>query len=283
MFSPVITIGGGVVLDNGGLRYRKRANAAARLAAISQVNPAGAMAILVRESGFGMSLGALIARTGMIGKDIESIARSGQFVTLRQPEIWVMDAEWFRSAIENLAAGVREFHQKNPLAPGIAKQDLRGRLLPGAPPFVLDALLAAAKQIVVDGDTVRLATHKLVLREEEENARGAIEGAFEQAGLAVPALAEVMAKSGIELKRARSILQILLRDKKLVRVNDELVFHHSAIETLKTLIAGHRLQRFSVPTFKDWTGISRKYAIPLLEFLDRERVTRREGDERIVL
>jgi len=284
MFSPVITIGGGVVLDNAGLRYRKRASAADRLRAISEANPSGVMAILVRESGFGMSLASLIARTGMVAREIETIAAAERFVTLRHPEFWVMDAEWFRSIVEKLAREVREFHKANPLAPGIAKQDLRGRLLPAAAsPFVLETLITAAKQIAVDGDTVRLATHKLVLREDEEQARGAIERAFEQAGLAVPALPDVMAKSGVELKRARSILQILLRDKKLVRVTDELVFHHSAIETLRTLLANHRSQRFSVPTFKDWTGISRKYAIPLLEFLDRERVTRREGDERIVL
>jgi selenocysteine-specific elongation factor len=283
MFSPVITIGGGVVLDNAGLRYRKRAAAAIRLRAIAEANPAGVVAILVKESGFGMSLAALIARTGVIASEIESIAAAGRFVTLRQPEFWAMDAEWFRSSVEDLAKVVREFHRTSPLAPGMAKQDLRGRALPAAPPFVLDALLAAAKQIVVDGDIVRLATHKLVLREDEEQARGAIERAFERAGLAVPALADVLAKSGVELKRARSILQILLRDKKLVRVTDELVFHNSAIETLRTLLSNHRSQRFSVPTFKDWTGISRKYAIPLLEFLDRERITRREGDERIVL
>jgi selenocysteine-specific elongation factor len=284
MFSPVITIGGGVVLDNAGLRYRRRANGAERLRAISEASPAGMMAILVRESGFGMSLANLIARTGMVAREIESVAAAGRFVTLRQPEFWVIDAEWFRSGVEKLAKEVREFHRANPLAPGIAKQDLRARLLSAsAPPFVLEPLLAAAKQIAVDGDTVRLATHKLVLREDEEQARGLIERAFEQAGLAVPALPDVMAKSGVEMKRARSILQILLRDKKLVRVTDELIFHHSAIETLRALLSNHRLQRFTVPTFKDWTGISRKYAIPLLEFLDRERVTRREGDERIVL
>ena len=242
------------------------------------------MAILVRESGFGMSLASLIARTGMVAREIETIAAAERFVTLRHPEFWVMDAEWFRSIVEKLAREVREFHKANPLAPGIAKQDLRGRLLPAAaPPFVLEAFLASAKQIAVDGDTVRVATHKLVLREDEEQARGAIERAFEQAGLAVPALPDVMAKSGVELKRARSILQILLRDKKLVRVTDELVFHHSAIETLRALLSNHRSQRFSVPTFKDWTGISRKYAIPLLEWLDRERVTRRVGDTRTVL
>jgi selenocysteine-specific elongation factor len=284
MFSPVITIGGGVVLDNVGLRFRKKASAAARLRSLSEANTAIAMAILVRESGFGMSLAALIARTGMVASEIESIAAAGRFVTLRQPEFWVIDAQRFRSTQEGLVRAVREFHQASPLAPGMAKQDLRGRLLPAAaPPFVIEALLEAAKQIAVDGDIVRLATHKLVLREDEEQARGAIERAFEQAGLAVPALPEVMAKSGVELKRARSILQILLHDQTRVRVTDELVFHHSAIETLRTLLATHRSQRFSVPTFKDWTGISRKYAIPLLEFLDRERVTRREGDERIVL
>jgi selenocysteine-specific elongation factor len=148
---------------------------------------------------------------------------------------------------------------------------------------VLDAILAAAKPLAIEGDIVRLASHKLVLREEEERASSVIEVAFEQAGLAVPALPEVLAKSGVELKRARSILQILLREKKLVRVTDELVFHHTAIETLKQLLASHRAEHFAVPAFKDWTGISRKYAIPLLEYLDRERITRREGDKRIVL
>src|SRR5207248_10329439 len=143
-----------------------------------------------------MSLPSLVAGTGLLAVELESIARAARFVTLRQPELWVMDAEWFRSAIEDLTKIVREFHQKNPLLPGMAKQELRGRRMPDAPPFVLDALLAAAKQLAVEGDTVRLASHRLVLREEEERASSAIESAFEQAGLAVPALPEVLAKSG---------------------------------------------------------------------------------------
>jgi selenocysteine-specific elongation factor len=283
MFSPVITIGGGVVIDNGAVRYKKKAAAAARLKAIAAADPAGRVAILARESGFGIGIPSLVARTGLMTAEIESIARASRFVTLRQPELWIMDAEWFRATIDELTKVVREFHQKNPLLPGIAKQDLRSRKMPDAPPFVLDAILAAAKPLAVEGDIVRLASHKLVLREEEERASSVIEAAFEQAGLAVPALAEVLAKSGVELKRARSILQILLREKKLVRVTDELVFHHTAIETLKQLLVSHRAERFAVPAFKDWTGISRKYAIPLLEYLDRERITRREGDQRIIL
>jgi selenocysteine-specific elongation factor len=128
-----------------------------------------------------------------------------------------------------------------------------------------------------------LRGHKLVLKEDEEQARAKIERAFEETGLAVPAVAEVLAKSGVEAARARSLLQILLREKRLVRISEELVFHHAALALLHELLAGHKGERFRVPEFKEWTGISRKYAIPLLEFLDRERVTRREGDERIVL
>ena len=149
---------------------------------------------------------------------------------------------------------------------------------------MLDALLAEAKELVAEGETGALARRtSVVLKEDEEQARAAIERAFEAAGLAVPAVAEVLAKSGVEAARARSLLQILLREKRLVRISDDLVFHHSAIETLRELLAAHKAQRFNVGTFKEWTGISRKYAIPLLEFLDREQVTRREGDERMVL
>ena len=94
---------------------------------------------------------------------------------------------------------------------------------------------------------------------------------------------EVLARSGVEAGRARSLLQILLREKCLIRISEDLVFHHSAVESLRHLLAARKSTRFNVGIFKDWTGISRKYAIPLLEYLDRERITRREGDERLIL
>jgi selenocysteine-specific elongation factor len=123
----------------------------------------------------------------------------------------------------------------------------------------------------------------LVLKQDEEKARAAIEGAFEKGGLATPAMAEVLAKSGVEPARDFTLMQILLREKLLVKIADDLVFHRSAIEKLRAMLATRKGERFAVGAFKDWTGVSRKYAIPLLEFLDRERVTRRDGDERVVL
>ncbi len=78
-------------------------------------------------------------------------------------------------------------------------------------------------------------------------------------------------------------MQILLREKKLTRGAEDLIYHYTALESLRAMLAARKGQRFSVPEFKDWTAVSRKYAIPLLEFLDRERVTRRDGDTRVVL
>jgi selenocysteine-specific elongation factor len=250
-FSPVTTIGGGVVIDIGERRY-------------------------------GAPLSELVARTGLMESEIVAAAGKGVLAVVLQPEPWYIDRAWFQAARLRLVQTIRDFHRANPLQPGMPRQDLRGAVLPDAPPFLLDALFASAKEIAVEGETVRLTTHRIALKEDEEHARAAIERAFETAGLAAPAVSEVLAQSGVEAARARTLLQQLLHERRLVRIGADLVFHQSAIARLHQLLAARKGERFSVGAFKEWTGISRKYAIPLLEFLDRERVTQREGDERVV-
>jgi selenocysteine-specific elongation factor len=276
-FSPVVTIGGGVILDIGGFRYRKDTDSARRLEVLASGDAAARLALLVREAPFGMPLPALIARTGLTEREIVTALGAGI------AQNWYVDAAWSGATRERLTAAVRKFHQANPMLPGIPKQDLRSAELSGAPPFLLDALLEAVTQLVVDGDTVRLRTHRRVFKEEEEQARAKIEAAFENAGLAAPAVDEVLAKAGLEPARARTLLEILLREKRLQRIGADLVLHRSAIEQLRASLAQRKGTRFQVSAFKEWTGVSRKYAIPLLEFLDREHVTRRVGEERIIL
>jgi selenocysteine-specific elongation factor len=90
----------------------------------------------------------------------------------------------------------------------------------------------------------------------------------------------------VEGKRAEKLLHILLREKNLMRVSPELIFHHAALTHLKEQLWTYKKsngESISVSGFKDLTGITRKYAIPLLEYLDRERVTRRTGDQRVIL
>ncbi len=281
MFSPVVTIGGGVVVDPGERRYRKTDNVTARLDILAAPDASARVALLVKESAFGLGLPELVERTGLREREITDAANKAPLMTI--PPAWIADRSWFQAARARLVQTVREYHEKQPLQPGIAKQDLRSREMAKAPPFVMDALLAAATELVVEGETVRSRGHTLVLKQDEEKARAVIESAFEKSGLATPAMAEVLAKSGVEPARARTLMQILLREKLLVKIADDLVFHRSAIEKLRAMLAARKGERFAVGAFKDWTGVSRKYAIPLLEFLDRERVTRRDGDERVVL
>ena len=144
----------------------------------------------------------------------------------------------------------------------------------------------AQKKLDAPGELVKKAGSEIALLPEEAKAKEQIEAAFAAAGLAVPTVKEVLAKLAVESKRAEKLLQLLLREKILVRVSPELVFHRQALAQLKERLAGYKKtkgDRITVPIFKELTGITRKYAIPLLEYLDRERVTRRAGDERVIL
>jgi selenocysteine-specific elongation factor len=278
MFSPVVTIGGGTILDINA----PRRSGVERLRVLESARLAEKIALLVRESRYGMGMPELVGRLGALESDIRKAAGSAQVVALETPQFWLLDPQWVASQIEKTQETLKQFHRANPLLPGLSKEELRSKQLPGAPPFLLDALLGRAKTIAADGETVRLASHRISMKQDEEEAAGKIESAFRTAGLAVPFVQDVLAKSGLEAARARSILQLLLRDKKLIRISDELVFHPTVIQSLRELLAKHKGTRFTVPEFKEWTGVSRKYAIPLLEFLDREHITRREGDQRLV-
>ena len=279
MFSPVVTIGGGTVLEIAGPR---RAGPE-RMRILESAPLPERIALLVSETRYGMGMPELVARTGGLEADIRKASASAPVITIEWPQFWLLDSKRVACQLETIHETLKQFHRKNPLLGGLSKEELRSKQLPGAPPWLMDALLGRAKTLALDGETVRLASHQISLKQDEAEASAKIETAFQAAGLAVPSMTEVLGKSGVEANRARNILQLLLRDKRLVRVSDELVFHASAIRSLRELLAKKKGARFAVPEFKDWTGVSRKYAIPLLEFLDRERVTRREGDSRVVL
>jgi selenocysteine-specific elongation factor len=275
MFSPVVTIGGGVVLDiavphSGQPSRMRRSQLADRLGKLEHATSAQRIALLVSESKFGMSAAQLIARTGLLRPEIG-------------PAAWFTDPAWETQEIAALRAILAQYHRTHPLQAGLAKEELRSRELTGAPAHLLDDLLSHTKDIVVEGDLVRLTSHRVALKHDEDEAVAKIEEVFRQAGLGVPFTSDVLAKCGVEAARARTLLQILMRNRKLVRVSEDLIFHASALDQLRALLGSRKGSRFSVAEFKNWTGVSRKYAIPLLEYLDRERITRREGDSRIVL
>jgi selenocysteine-specific elongation factor len=142
-----------------------------------------------------------------------------------------------------------------------------------------------AGKIEAVGDIVHLPGRGVVMKDEEAESRTMIEQAFSAAGLKVPALKDVLANLKIDKARAQKLVTLLLRDKVLIKVSDDLVFHQVALSELRNKLAAEKARspKVDVRRFKDLTGVSRKYAIPLLEYLDRERVTKRVGDERVIL
>jgi selenocysteine-specific elongation factor len=135
----------------------------------------------------------------------------------------------------------------------------------------------------VEGDSIALATHRASLSPRDATALAAIEQAFRAGGYAPPPADEVLRTATSDAKIARAMLEALIKNKRLIRISGDLIFHSDVIGHIRLSLSKQKGRRFSVPEFKQWTNISRKFAIPLLEYLDNQHVTRREGDTRIVL
>ncbi|MGB8988134.1 MAG: selenocysteine-specific translation elongation factor [Candidatus Sulfotelmatobacter sp.] len=285
-FSPVVTIGGGVVLDAAPIQRTSGQVDFLRVLASGDAE-AILRARIARWDQSGVTVPRLIAETGWTKNFIETKLagdlKEGRTLRTEDLLIHVPALEALRL---RLLSVLEDFHKKNPLVAGIAREQLRDQIAASAQVFdAALAMLIRDKKIEVLGDLVRLPGHGVVMKDEETESKKKIESAFMTAGLNVPALHEVIASLKIDKVRAQKIVTLLLRDKVLIKISDELVFHRSALEELRRLIAGYKSKSATIDVgkFKELTGVSRKYAIPLLEFLDRERVTKRVGDSRQIL
>ncbi|MGA7475263.1 MAG: selenocysteine-specific translation elongation factor [Candidatus Sulfotelmatobacter sp.] len=285
-FSPVVTIGGGTLLDAAPIP--RMPGQADFLKVLAGGNAETILRTrIARRQHAGISMSRLIAETGWTKSFIEAqlaqAVREKRVVRIGELILHLPALETLKLCIVDT---VDDFHKKSRLTGGMPKEELREQA--GASAEVLDAALAVLaneKKIEVAGDLVRLPGHGVVMKDEEAESRKKIEDAFASAGLTVPALHEVIAGLTIDKVRAQKIMTLLLRDKVLIKVSDELVFHRSALEELRRQMAVYKVKfaTIDVAKFKEVTGVSRKYAIPLLEYLDRERVTRRVGDARQIL
>ena len=286
-FSPLTTIAGGTALHPHAVRHRKKADWRPALEALRDRNPATILDLLCAERLFGMAGSALTAITGRRESEWRSIARASKAVrVLRDRPLWVCADSRAKDAEERVLKALEQFHKANPLESGLAVEALRSSEFSDAPEFFADHILQrleAAKKVELDGDLVKAADHKIRLEGDEREARGQLVTAFEQAGLQVPLLKDLLPTLPIDSGRARRILAALLREGVLVRINAELVFHSTAVNALLARLAPLRGQLVDVGEFKTLANVSRKYAIPLLEHFDKQKVTLRDGNKRRVL
>ena len=292
-YSPSITVGGGVVLDPHPPRTGIRTGAGiARFKAldVDAIAVDGAVrAFIAERQGAGLPRTALVSRAGLSpARAEESVQRMGA----SKAAVVVGDLLVDPAAIENLSsrllATLKAHHAAQPLSDGLPREEARERIFGRADPAVFEHVLAAlvTARRIVSRDRLALAGHQLSLSPEEAQAQSSLERVYKDAGLAPPDLKTAAATAGIAPAIADRMGALLVRQKTLIKI-DVLLFHAAALAGLKSdvkaLKDGAQPARVDVASFKERYGISRKFAIPLLEYLDRERVTRRMGDARVVL
>ncbi len=193
MFSPVVTIGGGVVLDIAAPRRGVNPIAcefskAPRCPNASRCWPANRATESECPSWW---------RAPACSKPtFERPSAAASLTVLESPQFWLLDPGWVAAKLEALHEHLKLFHRQNPLLAGASKEELRSKFLPGAPPWLMDALLARSKTLTADAETIRLSSHKVALKQDEEEATAKIENAFRSGGLATPAVQRGAGKIG---------------------------------------------------------------------------------------
>jgi selenocysteine-specific elongation factor len=297
-YSPSQTVAGGLMLDPFAAKHRGRglAEVRQRLQKLLEAKGADRVSLFIESCGDqGQRFADLAARTGWnddtLTQALTQAKRSGAVIDC---EGVLVSTATFRLLKQAAVNEVSEHHRREPLARGAARETVRERCFAHTPPEVFRAVLLALERegtLVSDRDVVRAHTHTVELSTDDAALRDRLAQMYEKANLEPPSLDEAMQAAMVtssQRNHGRKVLQLLIDGQTLVRVQGELFFHRKALDKL---IA--RLKEFGdqhdpgrtidVATFKDLAGVSRKYAIPLLEFLDRERITRREGDRRAIL
>jgi selenocysteine-specific elongation factor len=296
-FSPVITIGGGTVLHiPRGERLRDPQS-------FLEVQERGlngdfsaradALRALVSSRVEGTTLADLVRHTGWpeeeIRKMVGDLAAEGKLRLVTEQPFLAVSAEVVASCVDRLVKEVERFHRGNPLAEAISKEDLRTRCASGLRAEIFRAALedaVSANKLALTSDLVKRAGRAIHLQPGEARAKEQIEREFARGGLAAPGVEAVLTTLPVEMGQAQKLFQLLLREQVLLKISNDVVLHRETVDHLRALLAEYkrtRGERLAVADFKELAGMSRKYAIPLLEYLDRTGVTRRVGDYRVIL
>ena len=291
--SPAVTLGGGTILDIDPLKTRKTAARVEWLESLQPLDLRETLYCYVKRSAFfGMTepqiLSQIVLDKLAVRELVGSLIREGRLRLVSDEPFLVVEASTFVRLMEQVVTYLDVFHGKNSLSTGISKEQLNSGLVKICHPLAFKAALnqlIQTKAVLIENELVSLSGRKVSLSVEESAAKAQIEEAFFQAGWKVPVLDEVLAAVTVPPAQARKLVSLLAKEKRLVKISENLLYHTESIARLKEVLASYKKQsaQIDVGKFKDLTDISRKYAIPLLEFLDRERVTRRVGDCRVIL
>src|SRR2546426_436712 len=289
-YSPSVTIGGGTILDVDPPRFKLRAPIhLAHLKLLQEGSPEEVVEEHVRHvGGSGARLAILLGRVPFGPEKLRGLLDG----LVAQGRVLVVDREWYLHSESSarlralVLAALEAFHRANPLKPGMSREELRVRT-GGADERVFATLLAALEAegaLASDRDKVRLASHQVRLTPEQQRIVDRVEQEFRKAEASPPSPEEALGRAGVGGGDEHELFQLLVERRKLVRVKESLYFHAAALDTIQDKVVALLRERKEIGPgdIKDLLGISRKYAIPLLEHLDARRVTVRTGEKRVL-
>jgi selenocysteine-specific elongation factor len=291
-YSPVQTIGGGMLLDSQASKHRRgEAGLAAHFRLLAEGSPEEIFSHHLRQATHqGLRLSEFLPRTELSESRLRQVAttlqRAGRLRAVNADMGWYLHAEALDSLTRELRRYLETFHRQNPLKPNISSEELRAKVRGLGERVCLMGLEELRQQgaVVVERDRVRLATHEVALDDTRERILNELEAEFLAAGYQPPRAEDLFAKLNIGKGNDKALLQVLLDQGRAVRLKENVVFHRSNLAKAESLLVQYlRDHREITPIeFKDLLGISRKYAIPMLEYFDSQKITIRVGDKRIL-
>lgn len=296
-YSPSLTIAGGRVLDPFAHKHRRKdlARVEQRLNELIEADYPNRLARFVESAGTsGVTISDLAGRTGWNDKTLSgTVKQSVSLGAVVEADGLLISTESFRQLSESTVSEVYAHHKREPLSRGLGRETLREKIFGHSRPEIFRAVIARLEQdnkIVSEKDLIRAREHSLDLSAADQQLRDRLEGVYIKAGVEAPSIDEAFERAAIptaQRAHGRKILQLLINAGTLVRVQGDLLFHKQPLEGLLAKLwayaDAHEPERtIDVPAFKDLAGVSRKYAIPLLEHFDSTHVTVRKGDRRVI-
>ena len=290
-YSPIRTIGGGHILNPIPQKHKRfKSEIIKGLKGLMDQSPESIISYHVDESGYqGVVFSDLRIMTGLHEKQLQNImqdlmSKRTVILTDRENRIYIHKNSSDRLKKET-SIYLDSYHRGNPLKTGMPKEELRSKIpgLQGSKLFNLTLnQMIKDKEIVSEENTVRLTSHTVSLGVDQADIRERILDVYRKNGLTPPYFKELSKTINVESSRAKDVLMFLMDEGMIVKVKEDLYFHAKAVEDLQQRLVDYLVshKEMSTPQFKEMTGVSRKYLIPLIEYFDAQNVTIRIGDIR---
>ena len=297
-YSPLTTIGGGIVLDSRAQKRRKRdlERASPGLLDLQEAWAQDSVDCLARSIDYyvergglrGVSLSELQARSGLTENAIQKLLESASGLTRFEVADLVVSDGSVAELKDQIVDYTRRFHHQNPLLDGIPREELKERFMNWASNSYFNAVLKSLEtelRVRASAHTVSHSEHRVTLTADQEQLQERILATLEASPHSALRVGELATRLGREARDINDVFFFLIHQGRIVRISENLFLTSTQVSQLKTglLEAYASGTSFSVADFKNLFGLTRKLAIPFLEYLDKSRVTRRVGDRRVVL